>query len=134
LPPHIDSGSETVLLVEDEERVRQVATEVLERCGYRVLAAESAGAALARARQYRGRIELLLTDVVLPDMSGRELAERLRERRPDTRVLFTSGYTNEVVLLEGIAGPGTLFLPKPYDPPALLRSVREVLVASRSAS
>ena len=63
----------------------------------------------------------------MPDMSGRELAERLRAARPDSRVLFTSGYTDEIEILTGQAGPGTLFLPKPYDPPTLLRSVREVL-------
>jgi two-component system cell cycle sensor histidine kinase/response regulator CckA len=124
-----DGGSETVLLVEDEERVRQIATEVLERVGYRVLPEASAAAALARARAHRGRIELLLTDVVLPDMNGRELAERVRAARPDSRVLYTSGYTDEINILTSQTGPGTLFLPKPYDPPALLRCVREVLAS-----
>jgi PAS domain S-box-containing protein len=127
-----EGGSETVLLVEDEERVRQIATEVLERVGYRVLPEGSAAAALARARAHHGRIELLLTDVVLPDMNGRELAERLRAARPDSRVLYTSGYTDEIKILTGQTGPGTLFLPKPYDPPTLLRSVREVLAARAS--
>ena len=129
LPARVESGSETVLLVEDEERVRQIATEVLERVGYRVLPEGSAAAALARAREHQGRIELLLTDVVLPDMNGRELAERLRAARPDSKVLYTSGYTDEIKILTGQTGPGTLFLPKPYDPSTLLRSVREVLTA-----
>jgi signal transduction histidine kinase len=124
-----EGGRETVLLVEDEERVRQIATEVLERVGYRVLPEGNAAGALARAREHRGRIELLLTDVVLPDMNGRELADRLRAARPDSRVLYTSGYTDEIKILTGQTGPGTLFLPKPYDPPTLLRSVREVLAA-----
>jgi signal transduction histidine kinase len=124
-----DGGTETVLLVEDEERVRRIATEVLERVGYHVLPEGSAAAALVRARAHRGRIELLLTDVVLPDMNGRDLAERLRAERPDSRVLYTSGYTDEINILTGQAGPGTLFLPKPYDPPTLLRSVRQVLSA-----
>ena len=132
LPGRAEGGSETVLLVEDEERVRQIATEVLERVGYRVLPEGSAAAALARARAHHGRNELLLTDVVLPDMNGRELAERLRAARPDSRVLYTSGYTDEIKILTGQTGPGTLFLPKPYDPPTLLRSVREVLAARAS--
>jgi signal transduction histidine kinase len=132
LHPRMEGGHETVLLVEDEERVRQIATEVLERVGYRVLPESSAAAALARASAHDGRIELLLTDVVLPDMNGRELAERLRAERPDSRVLYTSGYTDEIKILTGQTGPGTLFLPKPYDPPTLLRSVREVLAARAS--
>jgi signal transduction histidine kinase len=133
LPARADGGHETVLLVEDEERVRQIATEVLERVGYHVLPEGSAAAALARAQAHRGRIELLLTDVVLPDMNGRELAERLRAERPDSRVLYTSGYTDEIKVLHGQTGPGTLFLPKPYDPPTLLRRVREVLSDRRAS-
>jgi two-component system cell cycle sensor histidine kinase/response regulator CckA len=119
--------TETVLLVEDEERVREIATEVLVRCGYVVLSEPSAEAALARAQGHAGPIQLLLTDVVLPGMNGRELAERLRASRPDSRVLYTSGYTDELAILHGLSGPGTLFLAKPYDPTALVRSVREVL-------
>jgi two-component system cell cycle sensor histidine kinase/response regulator CckA len=125
----IEGGTETVLLVEDEERVRRVATEVLERVGYHVLPESSAAAALSRAEAHAGRIELVLTDVVLPDMNGRELAERLRAMRPDSKILFTSGYTDEIKILEGKTGPGTLFLPKPYDPTTLLRTVRELLSA-----
>jgi hypothetical protein len=98
-----------------------------------VLPEGNAAAALARASAHEGRIELLLTDVVLPDMNGRELADRLRAARPDSRVLYTSGYTDEIKILTGQTGPGTLFLPKPYDPPTLLRSVREVLAASRAS-
>ena len=127
IPARPEGGTETVLLVEDEDRVREIATEVLERCGYNVLAEGTAASALARSREHQGRIELLLTDVVLPDMNGRELAQRLRASHPDSRVLFTSGYTDEIAILHGLTGPGTLFLPKPYDPTALLRSVREVL-------
>ncbi len=121
--------TETVLLVEDEERVREIATEVLERCGYKVLSEGSAEGALARAAAHPGRIELLLTDVVLPGMNGRELATQLRAVRPEARVLYTSGYTDELAILNGLTGPGTLFLAKPYDPTALVRSVRDVLNA-----
>ncbi len=127
LPPAVERGTETVLLVEDEERVRELATEVLERCGYQVLPEGDASGALARAERHRGPIELLLTDVVLPDMSGHELASRLRTARPDSRVLYTSGYADDVVLLHGLGAAEASFLAKPYDPTALLRRVREVL-------
>jgi signal transduction histidine kinase len=125
----LESGVGTVLLVEDEDRVRELATEILQRCGYRVLPEGDASGALERARAHGGSIELLLTDLVLPDMSGRELAARLLALRPDSRVLYTSGYTDEATLLDGTFRPGTAFLPKPYDPPALLRRVRELLSA-----
>jgi signal transduction histidine kinase len=134
LPSRTQYGTETVLLVEDEERVRELATEVLERCGYQVLPESDASGALARAERHGGPIELLLTDVVLPDMSGHELASRLRSFRPDSRVLYTSGYTDEVMLLHGLAAPDELFLPKPYDPTALLRRVREVLGTPEGSS
>jgi CheY-like chemotaxis protein len=125
--PTSEGGHETVLLVEDEEAVRKVAQEVLELRGYRVLAAPDAAAALNRVESHPGPIELLLTDLVLPDMNGRDLAARVRAARPDSRVLYTSGYTDEIELLTGATGAGVLFLPKPYDPAGLLRSVRQVL-------
>ncbi len=128
-----EGGHETVLLVEDEEAVRKVAQEVLELRGYRVLAAPDAAAALNRAESHPGPIELLLTDLVLPDMNGRDLAERVRAARPASRVLYTSGYTDEIELLTAATGAGALFLPKPYDPAGLLRSVREVLGAPLGA-
>jgi signal transduction histidine kinase len=134
LPSRLQYGTETVLLVEDEERVRELATEVLQRCGYRVLPEGDACGALARAEQHGGPIELLLTDVVLPDMSGQELADRLRTVRPDSRVLYTSGYTDEITLLRGGTAPDASFLAKPYEPTALLRRVREVLGAPEGSS
>jgi signal transduction histidine kinase len=130
----VQSGTETVLLVEDEDRVRELATEILRRYGYRVLPEGDACGALARAERHGGPIELLLTDVVLPDMSGLELFSRLRSVRPGSRVLYTSGYTDEVMLLHGLAAPEASFLPKPYDLTALLRRVREVLAAPGGAS
>jgi two-component system, cell cycle sensor histidine kinase and response regulator CckA len=134
LPLRIQRGTETVLLVEDEDRVRELATEILQRCGYRVLPEVDASSALLRAEQHGGPIELLLTDLVLPDMSGRELASRLRTVRPDSRVLYTSGYSDEVMLLHGLEPPEGAFLPKPYDPTALLRRVREVLTSAPEGS
>jgi signal transduction histidine kinase len=133
-PPQAARESGTVLLVEDEERVREMATEILQAGGYNVLPESNASDALERAQEHGGPIELLLTDVVLPDMNGRELADRLLAFRPDSRVIYTSGYTDDVVLAHGLSGPGTSFLPKPYDPPTLLGRVREVLARGRSAS
>ena len=119
--------SETILLVEDQEEVRSLAKNVLEDCGYRVLAAASASEALELAETYSGAIHLLLTDVVLPGMSSRELAGRLIVVRPQIRVLFTSGYTHEAAALRTILDHGTAFLPKPYLPEALAAKVRELL-------
>ncbi len=116
-------GSETVLLVEDEAAVRQVARTVLDRLGYRVLAAASGDEALALASRHPGTLHLLLTDVVLPGPSGPEVAEALRARRPACRVLYMSGYPEN--LAAGLAGAA--FLPKPFSPEALARKLREVL-------
>jgi two-component system cell cycle sensor histidine kinase/response regulator CckA len=130
-PPSPASGgapcSETILLVEDQEEVRSLAKNVLEDCGYRVLAAASASEALESAEAYSGAIHLLLTDVVLPGMSSRELAGRLIVLRPQIRVLFTSGYTHEAAALRTILDHGTAFLPKPYLPEAMAAKVRELL-------
>jgi PAS domain S-box-containing protein len=116
-------GSETVLLVEDETAVREVTRTVLDRLGYRVLAAASGDEALALAARHEGTLHLLLTDVVLPGPSGPEVAEALRARRPACRVLYMSGYPEN--LAAGLAGAA--FLPKPFSPDALARKLREVL-------
>ncbi len=119
----------TVLLVEDERTVRTIAREALTRNGYRVLVAEEGMQALAVARTHRGPIDLLLTDVVMPGMSGRELAEALAQERPDTRVLFTSGYTEDEVLHRGVSADTVAFLPKPFTPEMLVHRVGAVLGA-----
>ncbi|HET6922551.1 MAG TPA: 7TM diverse intracellular signaling domain-containing protein [Anaeromyxobacteraceae bacterium] len=116
-------GSETVLLVEDEAAVREVTRTVLDRLGYRVLAAASGDEALALAARHDGTLHLILTDVVLPGPSGPEVAEALRARRPACRVLYMSGYPQN--LATGLAGAA--FLPKPFSPDALARKLREVL-------
>jgi PAS domain S-box-containing protein len=125
-------GAETVLLVEDQDEVRQVAREILRRYGYHVLEARNAGEALLFCERHPRTIHLLLTDVVMPQMSGRELAERVASLRVEMRVLFMSGYTEDAILQHGILDSGFAYLQKPLVPESLARRVREVLDAPRS--
>ncbi len=122
-------GSETVLLAEDEPAVRAIARQALERQGYTVLAAPSGADALALAAQHGATIHLLLTDVVMPGISGRDLADRLTAQRPGIRVLYISGYTDNAIVRHGMLEPGLAYLQKPFRPDALVRKVREVLDA-----
>ncbi len=125
----VQRGGETILVVEDEAALRKLAREFLEGNGYRVLEAENGADALRVADAHGGRIHALVTDVVMPAMPGRELAERLTALRPDTRVLFMSGYTDDVRL--GRLGPGQIFLQKPFTLDTLVRKLRELLRVSR---
>ena len=127
---HNLAGSETILLVEDDEYVRTLAQKCLQRFGYRVLSAPSGPEALELAKQEESPIHLLLTDVVMPRMSGRELAMRIRPMHSGTRVLYMSGYTDEAVINHGIVEPGTHFLQKPFNPSELGQKVRDVLGAA----
>ena len=120
-------GSETILLVEDEEAVRKIAKRALESHGYTVIEAGSGGDALTIAEQTTRPIDLVISDVVMPGMSGRQFAEALRVRRPDFRLLFISGYTDDAVVRHGIVKAAEAFLQKPFSPNALARKVREVL-------
>jgi signal transduction histidine kinase len=125
-PPAI-GGGETILLVEDQREVRAVVRAILSRYGYTVLDASQGDEALRIDQDHPGEIHLLLTDVVMPGMGGRELAERLRQRRPGVRVLYTSGYTEDAIVHGGAIEPGVAFIEKPVAPDHLLRKVREVL-------
>jgi PAS domain S-box-containing protein len=124
-------GSETVLLVEDEESVRQLVRETLEAKGYKVLEADHGAAALRIASDHHGPIDMLITDVVMPGMSGRELSEQLSASDPDIKILYLSGYTEDAVVHQGVLEPGTSFLQKPFTLQALARKVREVLRCER---
>jgi PAS domain S-box-containing protein len=128
-PKEPQRGTETVLLVEDAPQVRAVTRQVLERLGYVVLDAPNAETALQIAEQHRAPIHLLLTDVVMPGLSGRELADRLMPMRPEIKVLFVSGYTNDATLRRGILTSGMAYLQKPFTPHALAQKIRSLLDA-----
>jgi len=120
-------GQETVLLVEDEPEVRSLACEILERLGYTVLEAASPADALLVAQQYVGIIDLLLTDVIMPGMSGRALAERITTERREAKVLFMSGYTDDAIVRHGVLEAGIQFIEKPFTQDAFAFKVRHVL-------
>jgi len=120
-------GSETVLLVEDEESVRQLVRDTLLSRGYKVIEAQNGEAGLKVSQEYEGVIEMLITDVVMPGIGGRELAQRVSAARPRIKVLFLSGYTEDAIIHEGVLEPGTAFLQKPFTLQTLSRKVRDVL-------
>jgi len=122
-------GTETVLVAEDVTAVRAVTREMLRRYGYTVLEAADGATALEVAANFKEPIHLLLTDVVMPDLNGRDLAARLQAARADLKVLFMSGYTDDAVVRHGILQQGIAYLQKPFTPESLARKVRTVLDA-----
>ncbi|MCS6924162.1 MAG: response regulator, partial [Fimbriimonadales bacterium] len=120
-------GKETILVVEDEPDVLEVAAESLRQHGYTVLTANSPAEALQLVQTYSEPIQLLVTDVVMPVMSGRELADYVMRIYPHIKVLYVSGYTENTIVHHGVLDEGIQFLPKPYTPSQLVQKVREVL-------
>jgi PAS domain S-box-containing protein len=128
-PKLTESGSETILLVEDSPQVREVARRILAHRGYHVVVAASPAEALTVINRPEIRIDLLLTDLVMPQMNGRELADEFAVTRPNARILFMSGYTDDVAFRTGVASAGTPYLQKPFTPDSLAAKVRQVLDA-----
>ena len=122
-----EPGTETILLVEDEAMILDIGRTMLESLGYRVLAASTPGEAIGLAREHAGEIHLLLTDVIMPEMNGRDLAKQLLSLYPSITRLFMSGYTADVIALHGVLDEGVHFLQKPFTLESLTRKVREAL-------
>jgi CheY-like chemotaxis protein len=130
----LPAGQETLLFVEDDELVSALATRALRAAGYDVIVAPAGEAALRLAAGMKGRIRLLLTDIMMPGMNGRELADQLLRRYPDIGVIYMSGYTDDILSRHGEAQPEAAFLEKPFTPEALTRLVRQVLDERRAAA
>jgi two-component system cell cycle sensor histidine kinase/response regulator CckA len=133
-PNGVQRGSETILLVEDDPQLRQLSSSVLTHCGYKVMLASSPEEGLAITRANLREIRLLVTDVVMPRMNGRQLAEQILRIAPEVRVLYISGYTNNAIVHYGVLESGLWFLPKPFTLAALVAKVREVLDAEVGAA
>jgi len=123
----LNSKPLNILLVEDEDAVRNVIRKVLDKAGYQVLLAANGELALTCANEHPHPIHLLLTDVVMPKMTGRELAQRIVRSRPDTRVLYMSGYTPDAIVTQGVLDEGIQFIQKPLLPSQLLAKIRSIL-------
>jgi CheY-like chemotaxis protein len=126
-------GSETVLLAEDEPTVRRLLHRILDESGYRVLEASNGAEALARAEAHEGTLHLVITDVIMPEMGGTELVERMKHVHPEAKVLYVSGYADDALGQRGVVPGNEAFLAKPFTPEALARKVREILDAPTRA-
>ena len=133
--PGLPRGTETILLVEDDLALREMAASLLRRLGYTVLAAANGIEALSLTQQREiEHIDLLFTDVVMPHMGGKELSERMRTLSPHTRILFTSAYTENAIIHQGVLNNGVALLQKPFTPSALAHKLREVLDVTKPPS
>ncbi|HRH46712.1 MAG TPA: ATP-binding protein, partial [Pyrinomonadaceae bacterium] len=121
------NGTETILLVEDEKMVRKITCEILESCGYEVFEAENGSAAFLLYQKHKQNIQLLITDVILPEMNGSEIANRLLQINPELKVLYMSGYTDNAIVNQGIFNEGINFIEKPFSPDKLRQKVRDIL-------
>ncbi|HSO72320.1 MAG TPA: ATP-binding protein, partial [Thermodesulfobacteriota bacterium] len=128
--PPLFQSSETILIVEDNELVRNLTSEALKHYGYRVIEAPGGEPALKIAREHGEKIDLLLTDVVMPGLNGRELADQILSFRPDIKVLYMSGYSDNAIVQNGILTPGLAFIEKPFSPETLAEKVRQVIYSS----
>jgi CheY-like chemotaxis protein len=126
-------GEETILLVEDDDEVRNVATRILRKNGYRVLEASNGAEALRVCEAEEVAVDLMITDIVMPEMGGTELAGRLRETQPDARILFTSGYTEDAAVRQSFLDPGEAFIEKPFTPASLAKKARQILDIAKGA-
>jgi CheY-like chemotaxis protein len=131
IPRDAPAGAERILLVEDEEAVRRMAARALSSRGYTILEAANGSEALDLVADRSTDIDLVVTDVIMPGVGGRELGERLTDLRPGLPVLFISGYTDDDVVRRGLLSPGSPFLQKPFEPDALARKVRQVIEHAR---
>ena len=125
--PGASRGSETILVAEDDNQIRTLICRILENSGYTVLSADSGGEAIRLCEQHPDRIDLLISDVIMPSMSGGELAEQIASSRPETKILFMSGYTGNAISHHGALSPRAVFLEKPFVLSTLNRKVREAL-------
>jgi two-component system, cell cycle sensor histidine kinase and response regulator CckA len=132
--PRMSMGTETILFVEDEQSVRELVCDYLSSAGYRVLQAGDGVEALEVAAAHTGTIHMLVTDVVMPRMSGRDLATHLTSKRPNLKVLFISGYTDDTIVRHGVLDGGVAFLQKPFNLKSLTEKIREVLSGEPAAA
>lgn len=127
IDPQVPNGNgETVLVVEDEISILKLTDRILSRCNYKVLSAQSPSEALRLARAHSGEISLLITDVVMPEMNGREFADQMKKQYPGIKCLFMSGYTADVIAHRGVLDEGIQFIQKPFSTKGLAAKVREV--------
>lgn len=124
---NIYRGTETVLLVEDEDQVKEIIRNVLIGYGYNVIDSSGGDEAFEKAENYKGQIHILITDIMMPDINGKELAEKIIAIRPELKVLFMSGYTDSSIVQNGVLESGISFINKPFDIPDFLKKLREIL-------